>query len=355
MIRRTHRRRWVLGSIVVLCLAAGVSASFIPSGDVVYEPVAPIELDGKVTIDGDPADALQGSLYLVGVLERPVSLLDRVLLMRDGDLDFAPAPDLPDDGGPLPEDVASMALAKRVAAGVAYDLAEPGSVEWSGSGATVAVVERGGPADGALRPGDVITRIDGAVVKSAVDATRTLQALPAGSHVRLGVVRAGHALQPTITTEPARGHEPGVHSRIGVSVSTDDLKISLKHDVSIDSGEVVGPSAGLAFALYLYDAIVDRDVLQGRYVVASGAIAPDGHVLEVGRIRQKAIAAQHAHRDVILVPAANASEARSAVRDACGSGESCVEVVPVDSVAEAVALLELAPEELSKRLARDTG
>ena len=54
---------------------------------------ARIDLDGKIMIDGRPVEPLQGRLYLVGVTERKVNLLERLLLdMSDPGVDFGPAP-----------------------------------------------------------------------------------------------------------------------------------------------------------------------------------------------------------------------------------------------------------------------
>jgi PDZ domain-containing protein len=117
---------------------------------------------------------------------------------------------------------------------------------------------------------------------------------------------------------------------------------------------VVGPSAGLAFSLYLVDSLTPADLLRGRHVVVSGAVAPDGSVLAVGRMRQKAISAQTANRDLMLVPAANAAEAMAAIASICTDDE-CVKVVPVRSVEDAVAALKLDDAGLDARLAQSIG
>src|SRR5690606_10743489 len=104
---------------------------------------------------------------------------------------------------------------------------------------------------------------------------------------------------------------------------------------------VTGPSAGLAFAVYLADAFDERDLVRGRHVVATGVLAQDGDIEAVGNIRQKAIAAQLAHRDLLLVPEDTVVEARNAVADACDSESQCVQVVPVSSVQDAIELLLL--------------
>lgn len=345
---------WVklLGGIGVLA-AAIASLAFVPTGEVAYVPVAPIDLEGRIRLDGAPLDPLQGRLYLVGVKERKVNVLQRVLLdVGDPHVDFGPEPK-ERSKGPSSQDVEAMTNQKDVAAGVAFDLAgEP--VTWSGNGATIAEVLPGLPAAAAgLRPGDIVVRVNGVEVDTDVEAGQRINTLPPGSRVVLHLRRAGAALRVTLRTVPPAPHDTVNRSRVGFTLTTLGLRVALGRDVSINSGEVVGPSAGLAFALYLYDALErDRDLLRGRHVVATGALSPDGQVVPVGRMRQKATAAQLANHDVLLVPRQNLEEAAAAVTRACGGEPArCVRVVPVGSIQEAIELLLLPDADLESQLA----
>ncbi len=335
---------WVklLGGIGLLA-AICVGLAFVPTGEVAYAPHEPIDLDGKISVGGRPAEPLQGSMYLVGVNERKVNLLQRMLLdVSDPAVDFGPAPEDPVGGstGPSQRDVRAMSEAKQVAAGIAFDLVGR-PVRWSGTGATVERVAPDGPARNVLRPGDIIVSVNGTVVDTSVEAGRIIHALAPGSRVRLALQRAGVATRVDVTTVAPKVEEYGHRSEIGVELSTIGLRIGLPEDVRIDSDNVVGPSAGLAFSLYLVDSLLPEDLLRGRRVVVTGSLSPDGTVLEVGRVRQKAIAAQNARRDLLLVPAANHRVAREAVADTCGGDGACVSVIPVYTVEQAVELLRL--------------
>ena len=106
-----------------------------------------------------------------------------------------------------------------------------------------------------------------------------------------------------------------------------DIRLPL--DVSIDAGNIGGPSAGLAFALDVMEKL-GRDVDGGRKVAATGELSLDGSVHRIGGIKQKTIGARAADVDVFLVPVENAAEARAhadglrivpgAVRRAGGAG-----------------------------------
>lgn len=340
----------LLGAIALVALVC-VALAFVPTNDVAFAPIAPIDLEGKVKVKGQEVEPLQGRMYLVGVTERKVNLLQRLVLdLTDPDVDFGPAPADSRDGTVSPKDVESMVQAKAVAAGVALE--EVGErVDWEGTAATVDLLYKGTPAAKTLKRGDLITVVNGIPVDTSVEVTRAVEQLPPGSLVTMGITRAGQIEQVRMRTIPPERGDLDRRSRLGMSLTTLGLKVNLPYDVAIDSGEVVGPSAGLAFALYLYDSQSPKDLLQGRQVVVTGAISPDGRVLPVGRIRQKVIAAQDANRDLLLVPIGNYQEALTAAKDACSGSSSCIEIVPVRSMGDAIGLLELSSDALRQRLA----
>lgn len=340
----------LLGAISLLALVfAGLA--FVPTGQVAYAPNAPIDLDGRISVEGKTSAALQGRMYLVGVSERPVKLLQRILLdIADPDVDFGPITTGKSNSVVGSEDVRAMDEAKQVAAGIAFDMSgEPAA--WSGTGVVVEKVRANGPSANALVPGDIIVKINTSGVETSVGASRIINSLPPGSNVKLSLQRAGTPMLVNVKSVKPDVPDSTRKSEIGVELSTIGLRVRLPRNVKIDSGSVVGPSAGLAFSLYLYDTLDDVDLLRGRSVVVTGSLAPDGAVLEVGRIRQKALAAQQAGSEVLIVPSANASEAREAVTSRCGEKADCVKVVPVRTVQDAVDLLLLSDNELSRVIA----
>lgn len=346
---------WVkLLAVIGVLAGACVGLAFVPTGEVAYAPVEPINMDGRVRVNDAAAERLQGELYLVGVTERRVNLLQRLLLdVGDPKVDFGPEPPDTPASGPAPRDVQSMDDAKRLAAAIALDL-KGERVDWSGTSAVVARVAADGPAARQLQAGDILVSVNGVAVDNGVDAGKLINSRPPGTQMLFGIRRAAEPLQVRIATVAPRPTDTLITSRVGMELDTLGLKITLpaNRNVEIDSGEVVGPSAGLAFALYIFDSLEDReDLLRGRHVVATGSLTPNGFVQPVGRIRQKAISAQLANRDIFLVPAANAAEAQEAVRAQCGEQAQCVRIVGVSSVKDAVAALKLNDEQLGVRLA----
>jgi PDZ domain-containing protein len=108
--------------------------------------------------------------------------------------------------------------------------------------------------------------------------------------------------------------------------------------VSIDAGNVGGPSAGLAFALEVMEKL-GRRVDRGYKVAATGQIDLNGAVTPIGGVRQKIFDAREADVDVFLVPAGE--NARIAQSYAHG-----IRVIPVKSFQQALhALATLPPKQ----------
>lgn len=241
---------------------------------------------------------------------------------------------------------ALMTNAKDTATAVALD-ALGYDVELLGTGSIVIQVEDGTPAVGVVQPGDVIVSVDGEPVTTAVELTDLLATAVPGQEVLLGVqpqsasMMVGHAgAQPPATTEPEREvpvtlaerpDEPG-RAYLGVRSATRDATYNLPFDVTIDSGNVIGPSAGLAFTLAVIDVLTPGNLTGGSTVAVTGTISPSGQVGRVGGVPQKAAAAMGAGATVYLVPVDEAEQARTRAGDA-------MEVVPVATLDEALAYL----------------
>lgn len=126
-------------------------------------------------------------------------------------------------------------------------------------GALVAGVERGGAADAAgVRPGDIITAVDGHEVDRSSDLPRLVGAVRPGSRVPLEVFRLGkrETLQVTVGSwsdkAPAREpapRSPATGSRLGIGVV--DLNAEQRSQLGVNSGVMVesvdgfGSAAGL--------------------------------------------------------------------------------------------------------------
>ena len=108
---------------------------------------------------------------------------------------------------------------------------------------------------------------------------------------------------------------------------------SFPFDVRISSGEIGGPSAGLMWALGLYDLLTPGDLTGGRTIAGTGQIGLDGKVFPIGGIEREAGRRRGRGRDRrSWFPKGNAAAARAA-------GDHGLELVPVATFDDALAYL----------------
>jgi len=193
-----------------------------------------------------------------------------------------------------------------------------------GPGALVEFVGEGCPAEGRLFPGDLIVRIDGEPVGSRRIASRLIDAVPAGDPIRFRVEADGESHDVGVT----RGRCPGVDEPlIGIF-----LVEPFPFEITIESGDVGGPSAGLMWAVGLYDLLTRGDLTAGRTIAGTGSIDLEGRVGSIGGILDKVVAAREANADIMLVPRDNFDEVRGV-----DAGE--LTLVSVSSLDEAIEAL----------------
>jgi PDZ domain-containing protein len=113
---------------------------------------------------------------------------------------------------------------------------------------------------------------------------------------------------PPTDAEAVLGQGDDGRPLLGVRLST---KIKLPFDINIDSGRVVGPSAGLAYALELLDLLTPGELTGGSSVAATGELLTDGRVGAIGGVAQKTVSVRRAGAKVFLVPKENEAEARA--------------------------------------------
>ncbi len=197
-----------------------------------------------------------------------------------------------------------------------------------GGGVLIEATAQGCPAFDRLFPGDRVVSIDGEAIDSVREASRIIGSTPPGDDMVFDVDVDGIAQRATFARERCLdGREP----LVGVSMID-----AFPFPVSIASGDVGGPSAGLMWAIGLYELLTPGDLTGGRFIAGTGTIDLDGGVGPIGGIRDKVAAARDAGVDLLLVPRDNMAEL-----DGLDNGE--LRIVPVDTFADALAALEPGP------------
>jgi Lon-like protease len=170
---------------------------------------------------------------------------------------------------------------------------------------TVADTIKGLPAYGVLHSGDEILAVNGTTVSSQNSLASLIQAKPAGRQVTLTVRRSGRIRKITLRTASSDGRP-----QIGVQVVESFV---FPFRVTINIGNVGGPSAGMMFALGIIDKLTPANLTGGKFIAGTGEIEPDGAVQPIGGIQQKMAAARAAGATIFLTPASNCADTAGAV------------------------------------------
>ena len=325
--------RLILGGLAVLLVAA-VVLWLVPSNSYLLLPdtaraVAPLVTVPKTRNKDDD----KGEIFFLAVLVRKANLLERLFpAVRDDGATLVPAevlrPPGVSEGAQRKIDEHDMSESQSIAAAVALRTLGY-KVFADRNGAEIADIVPGMPSVGKLEPSDVVVSVDGRPVRTPADLRRLIRGRKPGDSVRLGV-RNSRGLR---TVELRTRNEDG-HPVIGVIIDQ-SANIKLPFPVRIRAGSVVGPSAGLAFALEIMEKL-GHNVDRGYKVAATGELQLDGTVLPIGGVKQKIFEAKNSHVDILLVPAGdNAAEARRFA----GS----VRVIPVNSFQQALHKLATFP------------
>ncbi len=290
----------------LLTAVIGVSAAFV---SLPYDSLGPgtaRAVNSVVSVNGHPSYPPRGQLLYttVSVRER-VNPYEAVAGWLDPDVDVIPEQKV---RGDTPADVfrqqnvEAMADSKTTAELLA--LRHLGYTDLGG-GAKIVSVDPALPAAPLLRPDDVIVEADGQPVSTSDEAGTAIRAHQPGDTVKLRILRDGSA--PIDLDAPLGEGEEG-RALLGVRLTT---KVQLPFEITIDSGKVTGPSAGLAYALELLDVLTPGELTGGVPVAVTGDLQPDGTVGPIGGVAQKAVTVRRAGVKVFLVPIDNVAEAKA--------------------------------------------
>jgi PDZ domain-containing protein len=167
----------------------------------------------------------------------------------------------------------------------------------------VSTVSKGSPADGRLKPGDVVLKVDGQAATQVPQVGDLVRKHKVGENVSFLIRRGG--VEQTVVVKTAA--TPGDASRpmVGITIGVDSPV-----KVSVNLGQDIGgPSAGTAFALAIYDKLTPGALLGGKHVAGTGTIDALGQVGAIGGIQQKIAGAKNAGATVFLVPGPNCAAA----------------------------------------------
>ncbi|HJR26298.1 MAG TPA: S16 family serine protease, partial [Acidimicrobiales bacterium] len=197
------------------------------------------------------------------------------------------------------------------------------------------------PAEGVLQLDDVIVAVDGSPVERQESLRDLLQVGGTGAAHVLTVERPpGSATRVDVEVTTIASEDDPSRAVIGILAEERIVDVQLptgpdgrEWEIAIDSGDVGGPSAGLAFALTILDVLTPGELTGGHKVAVTGTMELDGTVGPVGGGLQKSLAVRNAGYEAFLVP----TDEYAAVHAAIGED---VRVIAVDTLQEALDALD---------------
>ena len=120
-------------------------------------------------------------------------------------------------------------------------------------------------------------------------------------------------------------------------VPFDTTSVRLPFEIAFDTGQIGGPSAGLAFTLTLLDELTEGDLLGGVDVAVTGTIQLDGTSGRSAGCRRRCRRSARPGIEHFIVPAGQSEADMASAREIAGDD---VELIVVANIDEALAALE---------------
>lgn len=315
---RSGRPRWLTGQSLTAIISSAVFlglvmvVAFVPIPYVAWSPGRTVNVAGSndqsapaIKVDGLPTYPINGELRMTTVsvtsVDSQLGLLQALLNHQRSRHDVLPRKVVYPPGKSVTQvkaeevrmmdDSQSYAViaALRAAGQPVYELPRVNAVSLSG------------PSANRLQPGDLILKVDGASVQTINTVGEAIRTHRVGAPVVFTVLRNEKTETETVTTvaSPTNAQQPVVGIELGLG-----YRYAPKVTYGINPN-IVGPSAGVVFALAIYDLITPEDLLDGRKVAGTGEITPEGNVKAIGGLHEKIAGAEKAGAQVFLVPAEN--------------------------------------------------
>jgi Lon-like protease len=315
----------VLALVLLVTVASRVTLNEFALSPGQAQPVGPL-----ITVPQGTAHP-KGHILLTDVFVTQISLLQLLPDRLNGDDQVVPAAELVEPGIPTSQlsdqgylEMAQSQTAAKVAALRRLDYQVPEH----NAGVVIEGIVSGSPATSVLGVGQVITSVNGMPTLTACALTGALRSVPAAGSVTLAVEqdhltmdgrqKPGPVVHRTVRLaalppgdQGESGCGPGrAHGFLGIETATQQ-DYSFPLAVSINTRDIGGPSAGLAMTLGILDALSGGHLVGDKTIAATGTIAPNGAVGDVGGVPQKTIAVERAGATVFLVPPQELPAARS--------------------------------------------
>ncbi len=319
-----RRRRWplVLTLIAVLLVATVVVLSRWNVNYYALSPGDASPVTSFITVPSDLDHPLTGNILLTDVLVKPLTALtylqERYL---SSDSQVIPAEELLGPTTP-PDQLAAQGYLEM---SQAQDQAKAAALSYLGytsteknAGALVFGVAPGSPASNVLKVSQVITGVNGVAVTDDCSLVTALHGLKPGTAATLSVeqssVKPSGAFVngPIVQRQIELGTPPKSLTDGGCGLGKPTVYLGIDPetqqswtfpiDVSVNTVDIGGPSAGLSMTLGIIDKLAGGHLTGGHTIAATGTIDASGAVGDVGGVPQKTVAVERAGATTFFVP-----------------------------------------------------
>ncbi len=361
-----------------------LGAAFVPTPYVLIQPGAVRPAGDRISIEGAESYPVDSSVLFTTVFVDDATLFGLLRGSLDDAIEVRSDEEVYGDRGRdetrrinrREMDVSKLIAEREALDYLGYD------AEFTADGVRVVDVADDVPASEVLRPDDVIVSVDGTAVHVPEELRTQLAEHMPGDSVTLGIERgylpAGESASPEKSStdslsvdvelvgvpegtgsvhtgdagdsddagshddadrpdEVGSADDPGTTDEdravLGVTVEPFNPRIDSEVRISVDSGEVTGPSAGLAWSLAIIDVLTPGSLTDDRDVAVTGEILPDGSVGVIGGTVQKTATVVRNGVDVFMFPAGTPADEQAEMRRIAGDD---TELVPVATLDEAV-------------------
>lgn len=330
------RGLWTAYALSVSAVIAilGIASTMLPTNDGLEAPGVTVSVEPMVQVPRQYVHPHAGTFLLTTVISQAPILAGEWLLGH-----LSPALKIVPPEAVVPRDVSPQGLARQgvralddsEAAAIVVGLRLAGyEADLVGRGVEVIAVMPDSLAGTTLRPGDIITGLDGVAVSAPSGLGASLRTRAPGSIVTLQVERDHNEVQVTVLLLPAT--QPGGPPRIGIEIQSAGSAVKAPFPVGIVPQKIVGgPSAGLMFALAVDNTLSTTDLAMGERIAGTGTIDVNGKVGPIGGVEQKVASAEWSGASYFLCPTENYQAALAAART--------IKVVEVATAQQAVDFL----------------
>ncbi|WDF81632.1 SepM family pheromone-processing serine protease [Lacticaseibacillus pabuli] len=300
MGRKTNRKRfwgWLVAALLVFCLAV---LAFFPTRYYIEYPGGADRVSKFIKVDGK-RDKAAGEYRLMTVsVAGPASPIMLLWGKSQPFGDIVSEQDLMGDQTSSEYNTIQnyyIRSAGNAAIAAAFKAADkPIHIDYRGI--YVMSMQANSDFRGKLKVGDTITAINGKHYQKAQRYIDAIKKHKVDTKVTVTYLRGKHAHSVTRKLVQIKGLK-----RAGLGIGlTDDTRVESKPHVKINAGEIGGPSAGLIFALQIYDQVSGTNLRAGRDIAGTGTIDDHGKIGAIGGIDKKVYAASKAGATIFFAP-----------------------------------------------------